>query len=91
MTSNDQQTPITMSRGVTIQSDGGSAIRAYSVIPGVQKSCALAGTRSTGEHTTYLFAAPGAGTRRRGVYGPGAGGRARWWRITATAYPVWHW
>ncbi|MGH3158662.1 MAG: hypothetical protein ACRDNF_19085 [Streptosporangiaceae bacterium] len=62
----------------------------FEVVPRLARDCGpLAGTRGGGEHTTYLFTGPGAEASATAFIAAVAEVAPRWWRVTATAWPVW--
>ena len=62
----------------------------FEVLPRLARECGtLAATRGGNEYTTYLFAGPGAGDAAVAFVARVLAVAPRWWRITATAYPVW--
>jgi hypothetical protein len=61
----------------------------FEILPCLARECGtLAGTRGGNEHTTYLFAGPGADTAAVTFIARALAITPRWWRITATAHPV---
>lgn len=51
----------------------------------------LAGYRGGNDYTTFLFTGPDAETAAKAFLARAqAMEHPRWWRITATAHPVWH-
>ena len=67
-----------------------SGVRLWPVVAGKQTKCGtLAGTRGATEHITHLFAGPGADTAAAAFMARALAIAPRWWRITATAYPIW--
>jgi hypothetical protein len=62
----------------------------FEVLPRLAGECGtLAGTRGGNEYTTYLFAGSGADEAAVAFIAQALAIAPRWWRITATAYPVW--
>ena len=62
----------------------------FEELPRLARECGtLTGTRGGGEHTTYLFTGPGADAAAAAFMARVLAVAPRWWRITATAYPVW--
>jgi hypothetical protein len=49
----------------------------------------LAGYRGGGDYTTFLFTGPGADSAAAAFTARALAIAPRWWRITATAHPVW--
>jgi hypothetical protein len=63
----------------------------YRALPALAGECGpLAGTRGGNEFSTFLFTGPGADRAAAGFIAAVLEIAPRWWRVTATAHPVWH-
>lgn len=62
----------------------------YETVPRLARGCGqLTGTRGGNEHTTYLFTGPTAAAAAAAFIAAVTEVAPRWWRVTATAWPVW--
>ena len=64
----------------------------YGALHRLAEECGqLAGNRGGNDYTTFLFAGPAAEDAAKAFAARAqAMEHPRWWRITATAHPVWH-
>lgn len=80
--------PVTIAHGTPETPEETELI--YEALPALARECGpLSGTRGGNEYTTWLFCGPGAAENGAAFIAVVTSIAPRWWRVTATAHPVW--
>jgi hypothetical protein len=80
--------PVSVAHGAPGTSEDADLI--YGTLHRLAGECgSLAGYRGGNEYTTFLFTGPAADGAAAAFTARALAIAPRWWRITATAYPVW--